>query len=85
MNKIFRYLNPITRLGEAEYSITFPLIANVALSVISEIFAYAVARDPMIVGVYIIFLNVALIIYFAFRDGVRGGLISSTISILYYF
>jgi PAS domain S-box-containing protein len=39
----------------------------------------------MDVGVYIIFLNVSFIIYFAFRDSIRGGLISSGTSILYYF
>lgn len=39
----------------------------------------------MVVGVYIIFLNVALIIYFSFREGLRGGYISAGSAILYYF
>lgn len=39
----------------------------------------------MIIGDYIIFFDVAFIIYFSFRDGIRGGLISAVISIFYYF
>lgn len=85
MNKLLRYINPITHLGEGQYSIAFPLIANLLLCIISEAYAYGVARDPMVVGVYIIFLNVFFILYFSFRDGLRGGFIASAISILYYF
>ncbi len=85
MKKVIEYLNPISRLGNGHYSFVFPLVANIALCVLSEFFAYGIFRDPMSVGGYIIFLNVAYIIYFAFRDGVRGGLISSAIAILYYF
>jgi len=39
----------------------------------------------MAVGVYIIFLNVAFIIYFAFREGIVGGFISTGVTIAYYF
>lgn len=38
----------------------------------------------MAVGSYIIFVSVGLIIYFSFRDGIRGGVITSAITILYY-
>ena len=85
LNQALTYLNPIERLGVKRYSFVFPLIANLALIILSELYAYGIARDPMGVGVYIIFLNVAFIIYFAFRDGIRGGFISSVFSIVYYF
>ncbi len=85
MNRINRYLNPIERLGNGENSFLLPLIANISLSVLSEIYAYGIAHNPMIVGVYIIFLNAAFIIYFSFRDGILGGFISAIITVLYYF
>lgn len=85
MKRLLRYINPIAHLGVGRYSIAFPLIANLLLCIFSEAYAYGIARDPMAVGVYIVFLNVFFILYFAFRDGLRGGFISSAISILYYF
>jgi two-component system, OmpR family, phosphate regulon sensor histidine kinase PhoR len=85
VKRLLRYINPIAHLGDGHYSIAFPLIANLLLCIFSEAYAYGIAKDPMVVGVYIIFLNVFFILYFAFRDGLRGGFISSAISILYYF
>src|ERR1700687_5450978 len=85
MNRLNRYLNPIKRLGLGEYSYFFPFFANTALCILSEIYAYNFAHNPLIIGVYIIFFDVAFIIYFSFRDGIRGGIISAVISIVYYF
>lgn len=83
--RILRYLDPISHLGTVNYSFIFPLLSNVTLSILSEIFAYGIAKNPMIVGSYIIFINVAFIIYFAFRDGLKGGITSVVITICYYF
>ena len=85
MNRISRYLNPIERLGSGNYAFIFPLVANVLLCIASEFITYNVLHDPIAVGMYIIFCNVVFIIYFAFRDGIIGGLISVVISVLYYF
>jgi two-component system, OmpR family, phosphate regulon sensor histidine kinase PhoR len=85
MNKLTGFLNPIARLGLQKYSILFPLIASIAAVVLSELFAYQIAKNPDIVGVYIIFVNVAMIIYFAFRDGIKGGFVATIIPIIYYF
>ncbi len=85
MRSIYRYLNPIVHLGESNYSFVFPLIANIVLCVSSEFYAYIIARNPLIIGEYIIFINVAFIIYFSFRDGLRGGYISTLFAICYYF
>ncbi len=82
---VVNYLDPISHLGERKYSIIFPLVVNLALIILSEVFVYTIARNPGIVGAYIIFLNVAFVIYFSFRDGIRGGFISVICSILYYF
>src|SRR5260221_10238892 len=84
MNRFFRYLNPIDQLGSGRYSFIFPLIANLALFLGSEIFAYSITHNPMIVGVYIIFLNVAFVIYFSFREGIGGGVISTVFAVIYY-
>lgn len=85
MNRISRYLNPIERLGSGDYAFIFPLVANVVLCIVSEFITYNVLHDPIAVGMYIIFCNVVFIIYFAFRDGIIGGLISVVFSVLYYF
>ncbi len=85
MKRFLRYINPLDHLGDTQYSFIFPLVTNVTLCILSEIFAYGIAKNPMIVGVYIIFLNVAFIIYFTFRDGVVGGFVTTIITVLYYF
>lgn len=82
---VTNYLDPISHLGERKYSVIFPLVANLVLVILSELFVYVIAKNPQVVGTYIIFLNVAFIIYFSFRDGIRGGFISVAGSILYYF
>jgi PAS domain S-box-containing protein len=84
MDKVRNYLNPIARLGIRSYSFWFPFIFMMSLSVLSEAFAYGILKDPNSVGVYAIFLFVAFIIYFSFRDGMQGGFIASAITILYY-
>src|SRR5581483_2382327 len=85
MKRFLRYINPVNHLGDTHYSFIFPLVCNVLLCILSEVFAYGIARNPSIVGNYIIFLNVAFIIYFSFRDGIIGGIISTCITIFYYF
>lgn len=84
MREILKFLNPITRMGLRTYSLWFPLITSLIIAILSEIFAYGIAKDPMIVGAYIIFVHVAIIIYFSFRDGIKGGVTASIVAILYY-
>ncbi len=84
MRAVLNYLNPLERLGTTTYSYRFPIGFNILVSVLSEIFANRMANNPEVVGTYIIFINVAAIIYFSFRDGIRGGFISSIIAVLYY-
>ncbi len=84
MNKLFQYINPLARIGKRKYSVLFPLTISLLIPVLSEIYSHFIARNPDAVGAYIIFINVAAIIYFAFRDGIRGGLIAVLITLGYY-
>lgn len=84
MRKSFSYLNPITHLGEKKYSTRFPVLATLGLALLSEFYLYVVIRKPETVGIYAIFVFLAAIIYFSFRNGIRGGLASVVITILYY-
>jgi len=83
--KLLDALNPISRLGKKDYSFYLPLACSLVICLISEIYAYEIAKNPNIVGVYIILVNVVSLIYFSFRNGVRGGIIASIIPIFYYF
>jgi len=85
MKELLRYLNPVARLGVRKYSVWLPLFISLATCIISELYTYGIAKDPLAVGQYIIFVNVAFIIYFSFRDGIRGGVITTFIAIFYYF
>jgi len=85
MKRLGKYLNPVSRLGKQQYSILFSLLYSLGLCMLSEFYAYQIVHDPMAVGMYIIFVHVGTILYFSFRDGIRGGVVSSVIAILYYF
>ncbi|CAN5142245.1 hypothetical protein BH09PAT1_BH09PAT1_0130 [soil metagenome] len=84
MKHILSYLNPIDQLGKKHYSTLFPLGVMVSMYIIFEI-AYALVPNPQSVGVYLIFVSIALILYLSFRDGLKGGFIASIGTVLYYF
>lgn len=85
IRRIFRYLNPIARLGNAKYSVIFPLLASVlAVSLIHLQYLY-ITHDATSLGLLAIFVPIAVILYSAFRDGIRGGFIATTVTICYYF
>lgn len=85
MKPVFSYFNPLIRLGIKKYSVKLPIVINFLVVIFSEIIVYQIIKDPNAVGSFIIFINVSLIIYFSFRDGIRGGFISTFIAVLYYF
>ncbi len=80
--KILKYLNPLSQLGRRKYSVWFPLFFTALLYFFTEFFVFGGSGNTD--GTYVIFLSLALIIYFAFRDGISGGLIATVITILYY-
>ena len=84
MKRFIDYLNPLSHLGLRDYSIKFPFAVSVLVIFVSEYLVYRVLENPMAVGIYIIFVHVALIVYFSFRSGIFGGLTAAYIAILYY-
>jgi signal transduction histidine kinase len=85
MQRFLRFLNPLAHLGERHYSVLFPIFSMLVIYGLCEFYAYTIAKNPMAVGSYVIFISVALIIYFAFREGLRGGLVAVLITIAYYY
>lgn len=83
-DKIYNYFNPLARLGIRKYSFRLPFLVSVIICIISELYAKHIVHDPNSVGTYIIFVNVALILYFSFRDSIKGGYISIVITVAYY-
>lgn len=79
------FIFPLRRLGIRQYSTFFPLLLTTACAVLLEVYAYQIAHDPEIVGLFAIVVFIGLIIYFSFRDGLKGGFITSTLTISYYF
>lgn len=85
MKRLNSFLNPISRLGNTKYSIWLALLSLITLTLLSEFYSYNIAKNPEAVGAYIIFFHVASIVYFSFRDGMKGGVISSILAVSYYF
>lgn len=85
MERLLRYLNPVSHFGERRYSFLFPLIVMLLTSVVLEFYAFNIAHNSHAVDLYAIFLYIALIIYFSFHDGIVGGIVSVIITIGYYF
>lgn len=84
MRSMLHELNPINRLGKRSYSFWAPFLVTTTFIILSEFYVYVIAKDPMLVGVFAIFLFVALILYFSFRDGIRGGVVTSVLTVIYY-
>lgn len=84
MRKVLRYLNPIAHFGDKNYSVFFPLITTLLTAVILEGIFVWLLHTPNAVGLYAIFVFIVLIVYFAFREGIRGGMIAALLTIFYY-
>lgn len=75
----------MSRLGIRTYSFRFPLIVVMSTAALNEFYAYVIMQDPNAVGATAIFVFLFLIVYFAFRDGRKGGFFAALVTILYYF
>ncbi len=82
--RLLEYFNPISRLGTRHYSFRFPFVATLFTMILIELIANLVLQNPESVGFAAIFVFVIYIIYFAFRDGVSGGIIVSLLTMAYY-
>ncbi len=81
--RVLHFFSPFSRLGESQYSYSFPLLLSLIFVLLSE-FLVTILSAPEMVGIIAIFLFMALIVYLSFRDGIRGGFIAASITILYY-
>lgn len=84
LTKLFAYINPFTRLGKKQYSIIFPFLVTTLSAALLELYAYGLVKDPNSVNIIAIVLFITYIIYFSFRDGLRGGFITAGFTVLYY-
>lgn len=84
MVSILRLVNPFARIGIRNYSTIIPLLFTVLSYLVIELLTLYVVRDPDSVGIFIIFISVALVMYFSFRDGIRGGFLAAAITLFYY-
>lgn len=76
--------NPFARLGRARYSTVAPLATTILAAVLIEFIVNSILHSPEAVGIPAIFVFIALIVYFSFRDGIKGGLITTGITVGYY-
>jgi len=83
-DRLIRFLNPMKHLGERKYSLWFPLLTTLSTAAILEYVSNSILGNPDAVGMLAIVLFLALIIYFSFREGVGGGMISVVITLAYY-
>lgn len=84
MKAIFNYLNPINHLGDKKYSFLFPFLITVGTAFLLEIYINVIVKDPNAVGIYAITFFFVLIIYSSFRDGIKGGITASIVTVIYY-
>lgn len=83
MKRTLNYLNPIAQLGKRHYSFIFPLLVMITMCVAFEV-VFALTHDTQVMGIFLIVVSLALILYLSFRDGIKGGVIASLITVLYY-
>lgn len=84
MYKIRHFLNPMLRLGNGTYSYAIPTIGTLLVLLLLEFAIVNYLNSAPVVASLIIAISVILVVYFAFRDGIRGGVIATGIIIGYY-
>src|SRR6185312_2499000 len=84
IKKIINFLNPIKHLGEKSYSFGFPLLTTLAVYVITELLGYLIFKNPNAMGTPDVILTLILVLYFSFRFGIKGGIVVSLESIIFF-
>lgn len=82
-NRLSYFLNPISRIGNRQYSILFPLVTLLIGMVTLEFIRSSISSS--LFGNIVITLSILSIIYFAFRDGVKAAFVSTVAIVGYYF
>jgi PAS domain S-box-containing protein len=78
------YINPLARLGYRKYSYALPTLVTFFAAVILESIIKFFSLDPNSIALPAIFVFIALIVYFSFRDGIRGGVLSTLVTLGFY-
>lgn len=84
VGNIWFYLNPWNHLGDRQYQVLFPVITLTLLSVFLEVVFVVLLDNPAGVSIFAIALYVISIVYFAFRMGIKGGMMAVFLTIIYY-
>lgn len=82
--ELIQYLNPMAHLGEMKYPLKLPFFTTIIVYLLLEFIGYVVWKHPDSMGDAVVFSNFALVLYFSFRSAIKGGLIVTVLSILYY-
>lgn len=85
LKRLFKNLNPFAHLGRGKNGIVFPLLFMLIWTVALEFYGKVIMQNPAIVGLPAIIFNLVYIVYFSFRNGIKGGFVAVIITILYYF
>lgn len=84
MDRLYLFLNPMRRLGMGKYSVFAPLLGNLSVLSFVELFLFLTDSQSTFGATLIITSSILLVVYFAFRDGIRGGIISVGLILFYY-
>lgn len=84
MNEALAFFNPMRRLGFGKNSIFLPILGSILVLTLVELIATHTQISPNSASAIIISSSILLVVYFSFRDGIRGGILSAGIVFLYY-
>lgn len=84
MNKFYFFIDPMRRLGLGKYSASVPTAGTAIILFLLELFVTHAKISQGNASVLIITASILLVIYFSFRDGIKGGLISTALIFVYY-
>ena len=85
INRFLNFLNPISRLGKRKYFVFYPLLGAITIYAVTEIILKFFSVPDATASGPIIVVSIATVIYFSFHSGVKGGIISSAVTVLYFF
>jgi PAS domain S-box-containing protein len=84
IQKLLNYINPLHQLGSMRYSTILPLVVVAGTAILLEFIAQTFLANPENLGFSAIYIFMALIMYFSFRDGIKGGVIATLVTVAYY-
>lgn len=71
-------------LGEKKYSLRFPLFTSIVVYLLIEILGDVILKRPNDLGTPAVITTFFLVLYFSFRDAIKGGFVVTIVSIFYF-